>query len=222
MTSQQQALRSGNRGRGRPARLSPERIGKFGAQLGLGNVTVAAIAAELGVSEMSIYRHVHGATGLRRAVANYICSQFAPEEVAGEPLADALMEYAAQVRQFVLAYPGIGDHMLNLGPDASPTLKYIDKHQQAFAARYGFSLGQASVLLAAITSYVTLLTEYEATKSTPEAIDTARDFPGIHAGIQLARELGEPWHWSTRALIDGLLAQPELRPGRSESDHSRQ
>ncbi len=198
-------------GPGRPPTLSLERIGQVGAKLGLGNVTVAAVAGELGVSEMSIYRHVYGAAGLRRAVANYICSQFAPAEVGGGPLADALMDYAAQVRQFVLDYPGIGEHMLNLGPDAAPTLKYIDQHQRAFAARYGFSLGQASVLLAAITSYVTLLTEYEATKSKPEAIDTARDFPGIHAGIQLARELGEPWQWSTRALIDGLLLQPNLQ-----------
>ena len=76
---------------------------------GLPAVTLARVAADLGVRAPSLYNHVDGLEALRRAIALDALQQMAPvlrEAATGRSGPDALLHTARAYRAFVLAHPG--------------------------------------------------------------------------------------------------------------------
>jgi AcrR family transcriptional regulator len=76
---------------------------------GLGGVTLARVAQELGVRAPSLYNHVDGRDGLRRAIALRGVSELTAalrEAAVGRSGADALTAAARAYRAYALAHPG--------------------------------------------------------------------------------------------------------------------
>ncbi|HSD77814.1 MAG TPA: TetR-like C-terminal domain-containing protein, partial [Solirubrobacteraceae bacterium] len=76
---------------------------------GLDAVTLARVAASLGVRSPSLYHHVDGLAGLRRAVALDAVGALAAalrEAAVGRSGRDALAATARAYRAYVLAHPG--------------------------------------------------------------------------------------------------------------------
>lgn len=193
---------------GRPARITRELLVEHGAALGLEHCTVRAVAERLGVSEMTIYRHVGDAPGLRRLVAEGI--------VAAAPLplptqADperALLDLAARMREFIAEHPGIGAHLGSLSADDAESLRRIELVQAAYAERYGWPPDAASVLVSTVVEHAVATAELRAA-APPRRPDDAglEGFPTIRAGAQLAARLvDDPLQWTTLAIIRGAAS----------------
>ncbi len=78
---------------------------------GLQSVTLAKVAAALGVRSPSLYSHVEGLDGLRRQLAaraaDLLVTTFAQAGVAGESGSDPVRRAAVAYRQFAHGHPGL-------------------------------------------------------------------------------------------------------------------
>jgi AcrR family transcriptional regulator len=83
--------------------------GRIADAEGLEAVTLARVAAELGVRPPSLYNHVDGLAGLRRAMARAAVDELAAairDAAVGRARADALRAVAVAIREFARAHPG--------------------------------------------------------------------------------------------------------------------
>ena len=205
------------RRRGRPPLVTTERIVDAGIALTLPALSMRGVAEALGISEMTLYRHVDNLAGLRRTVAQGIWARTDfPEPDSPDPRR-ALLELAEAMRAMASRHPGIGSCLLNLDPGSELIFETIEHNQRAWAERYGWAPARASVIVSTVTSCAVALGELaipsaEDGSGTPgpaPLIDAAR-FPTIAAGQQRSRELGDLFAWTMGRLIDGLLTSEEL------------
>ncbi len=102
--------------RGRARRIELDDIVRAGRDLGMARLSLNAVAAELGVSATALYRHVDGRWGLERVVGE---SLLADLELHTDPTHDLerhLLSFGLQIRDHVLAHPGLGTYMQTLFP----------------------------------------------------------------------------------------------------------
>lgn len=215
---------------GRPRIVTDAAIIEAGVRITLPNVTVRAIAAELGVSEMSVYRRTGGLDALRLLIADGIVARADFTVPDRDDPEDAIIDLAHQLRDFVLKHPGIAAHLADLGAEARGTLQRVEQAQTAFAARYGLTPAQASILVSTVAenavalSALNLRSHREA--RNPGALDNAT--PTIRAGAAAAANLSpaERFSWSIRAAARGTMSMLGL-PVRADThlpnlDRSRQ
>lgn len=95
------------------AGLTPELVTRAAAELadthGWQQLTLAAVAAELGVRQPSLYKHVASLAALRQSVSLIAVTELAEHlgtAVAGRSGADALHHLAQQYRLYARAHPG--------------------------------------------------------------------------------------------------------------------
>ena len=207
---------SQQRRRGRPPLVTTERIVDAGIALTLPALSMKRVAEALGVSEMTLYRHVDNLAGLRRTVAQGIWARTDFPAPSSPDPRRALLELAEAMRAMASRHPGIGAYLLNLDPGAEVILRAIERHQAAWAERYGWSPERASLVVTTVTSCAVALGELAApapggnrANSSATRLDAAR-FPTIAAGRRRSHELGDPFAWTMARLIDGLLAHEDL------------
>jgi hypothetical protein len=172
-------------------------------------VTVRAVAAQQGVSEMSVYRRTGGLAQLRLFIADGIVARADFSLPACDDPEDELVEIARRLRSFVLAHPGIGEHLLGIVPEAAGTLERIEEGQASFAARHGLSPAHASVLLSTVAEHAVALASMDPlshrTEKDPAVLSDA--VPTIRAGAAFAAHLtpDDRFTWSMRATVRGAL-----------------
>ncbi|EYR64077.1 TetR family transcriptional regulator [Actinotalea ferrariae CF5-4] len=93
--------------------LTAERLAKVGAELadeiGFDQLTVSAVARQVGVQPASVYAHLSGTGDLRARVALLALEELADlvsEALAGRAGIDALVAYADAYRDYARAHPG--------------------------------------------------------------------------------------------------------------------
>jgi AcrR family transcriptional regulator len=99
---------------------------------GLEAVTLARVAGVLGVRSPSLYSHVDGVAGLRRAMALDAAARLGrdiSDAVRGRVGGEALTELAHAYRRFALAHPGLYASML-----PTPSREDDEEVYEAFAA----------------------------------------------------------------------------------------
>ena len=99
---------------------------------GLSSLSLASVAAALGVRSPSLYSHVDGLTGLRRQVSLHAAGGLRAEladSVDGLHGVDALRAAAARLRSFAHRHPGRYDSLL-----PAPTAEEDPEVAAAFAA----------------------------------------------------------------------------------------
>ena len=196
---------------GRPRRITTDRIVEAGRRLTLPQLSIRGVARELGVSEMSIYRIVGDLEGLRAIVAEGIIAATTFPGITADAPEDALVDLAHTLRDFVIANPGIGQHLARLSaPQRDFTLRLAEKQQAAFATRFGLSPTQASLLVSTVAEHAVALGEITPPPpddETPElpAWDHA---PTVRAGAASIASLSlrERFDWSIRATARGALS----------------
>ncbi|MFD2757018.1 TetR/AcrR family transcriptional regulator [Gulosibacter faecalis] len=194
---------------GRPRRITAEAIADAGVKLTLPNVTVRGIAAELGVSEMSIYRHTGDAEGLRNLVAEAIIDRANFTLADLDDPEDALVDLAVRLREFVLEHPGIADYLANLGPRTQLAVDRINRAQTQFAERYAFPAEQASILVSTVAEHAIALAALDfwshRERRSPDHLSTS--LATVRAGALAAAELSPQarFEWSMRAAARGTM-----------------
>ncbi|QLL06647.1 TetR/AcrR family transcriptional regulator [Mycobacterium vicinigordonae] len=91
-------------------------IERIGLGIGLRDLTVAAVATELGVSPAALYRHVGGKFGLETLVGERILSELRLVDNPTHDVAEHLVATAEQFRGFLLANPGLSSYVQVLFP----------------------------------------------------------------------------------------------------------
>jgi AcrR family transcriptional regulator len=115
---------------GRKLGLTLERVIEAAAEIadrdGLDALSLASLAATLGVRSPSLYNHVDGLDGLRRQLALHTSSLLASDladSVHGLEGTEALRAIAGQLRSFAHRHPGLYDSLLPAPtPDEDPEL----------------------------------------------------------------------------------------------------
>lgn len=82
---------------------------KMADEVGLGQVTLAALALRLGVRQPSLYKHIDGMAGLQRGIAVRAKTELAEvlsRAAVGRSRGDAVVSAAGAYRSWALAHPG--------------------------------------------------------------------------------------------------------------------
>ena len=205
---------------GRPRLITTDRIVDAGRRITLPQLSIRGVARELGVSEMSIYRVAGDLEGLRAMVAEGIVAGHTfPEPTAGNP-EDALVELGHALRDFVIANPGIGQHLTRLSaPRHDFTIRLAEEQQAAFASRFGYPPAQASLLVSTVAEHAVALGEINPLSHDGQDQDLSlpEHAPTVRAGAETIASLTarERFDWSIRATARGaisLLDDQDRRP----------
>jgi AcrR family transcriptional regulator len=194
---------------GRPRVLSDEALVEAGRRLTLPRVTVRAIADEIGVSEMSVYRRVGNVDALRRLVADGIVrdADFAPADHPDPE--DALVDLSMRLRDYVRDNPGIGDHLANLDGAAPGSIARIDAAQRQFAERHALSPAHASILVSTVAEHAVALASLDPRSHRERRDGTGLDdAPTVRSGAAASAGLtpDQRFEWSIRATARGAMA----------------
>jgi AcrR family transcriptional regulator len=121
---------------------------------GLDALTLAALAARLGVQTPSLYNHVAGLDGLRRDLAllgTRLLGVVLGRAVRGRASDDAVMALASAYRAFVAAHPGLYEATIRLSwaggapdPEMQAAGAEVVEIAQVVLAAYGLH-GEASI-----------------------------------------------------------------------------
>ncbi|OAD16526.1 TetR/AcrR family transcriptional regulator [Achromobacter insolitus] len=188
--------------RGRPPTITRERIADAGIAIGLPNITFVGLAAALGVSHMALYKHVPSLEELKRLVAEEIFKRWQIPQACstdrGE-LKEYLTTFAASVREFVKAHPGVTPYVIRRLAATPSMLAKIDEQQRHIASAYGISREQSRILLATVAFHGMAVadTVYSVAGLEP-VVDAERTAEESEMEVELDQGM--------QALIVGLLA----------------
>ncbi|KXU92504.1 TetR family transcriptional regulator [Stenotrophomonas sp. DDT-1] len=142
--------------RGRPPTITPERLADIGIRLGLPNLTMANVAAELAVTQAALYKRVANLEALKRLVAEAVFQRWqvprASADAAGG-LQGYLMVFVESLCEVVKAHPGLPPYLLRRTVATAPMLEKIASHQAHVAEVFGLPMDKARWLLATIAFY---------------------------------------------------------------------
>ncbi|MFT4158595.1 TetR/AcrR family transcriptional regulator [Shinella sp.] len=185
--------------RGRPPVLTRTRIADAGIAIGLPKLTMVAIAAELGVSQMALYKHVAGLDALRTLVAEEIFLRWPLPAPGGGDRADLkayMTPFSASMWKLVEAHPGIAPYMLRRDMVTPAMMAKITAHQQRLADAYGLTFEQSNWLLFTVAYHCVAVADTVLPKPNPDA-----------NGDTTVNGIPEPdYTKGIRALILGALA----------------
>lgn len=192
--------------RGRPPTITRERIADAGIAMGLPNITFVGLAAALGVSHMALYKHVPSLEELKRLVAEEIFSRWQiPQACSNErgELKQYLTLFAASVREFVKAHPGVTPYVIRRLAATPSMLAKITGQQRHIADAYGISTEQSRILLATVAFHGMAVAD---TVYTVAGLEPVVDAERAAEESEMEGELDQ----GMQALIIGLLAMLEL------------
>lgn len=205
--------------RGRRPKVDLDQIVGLGAEIGLAELTMSALARKLGIHMTTLYGHVGNVQELRDRVGTRLLSNF---EVPDDPQLDArglAIEFALRLRALMQSNPGLAEYVMStLNPS-------VHEHHDEFVNRLvGLGLERSAAYLLAddipgfVLSYDMLQHRVMATPDVAP-IDPTNDSPerdGLFdpwnptrewAGSTLSAE--QIFEWTLRAHVDGVLAAIE-------------
>lgn len=166
---------------------------------GFEGLTLAALAGRLGVKQPSLYKHIDGVAGLRRAITIRAASELTEvlsRAAVGRSRGDAVMALAGAYRKWALAHPG-RYQLTQVGLDAEDAelaKVAVDFIQMLTSVLSGFGLaGEDAVdairgIRSALHGFVSL----EAGGGFAMPLDIDRSFQRLVAALITALD-----HWST-------------------------
>ena len=213
---------------GRPARLSAEMIVDTALALvqrsHLSQVTMRALADELGATPMAIYKHVQGRDELELLVVTRSFAALKLPSLELEAI-EWLRRVAVQVRAIGLTYPGVMDYLLDHGPVAEPALRIFDRTVTCLHVA-GLGYREAGELHNTFFSWLagSVRRQHAAQAAEPEAFASflsaaralpAAEYPGLQRALTHMKTVNFDREWKTSLQL--LLDAIELRITRSRS-----
>ncbi|MBW4718337.1 TetR/AcrR family transcriptional regulator [Saccharothrix obliqua] len=186
---------------GRTALVSPGSIVEAGRRIGLADLSVQAVAHELGVSTTAVYRRVPSRDALETLVGESILADLEPVDVPGEPVAEHLLRFAGRLREFALAHRGVAAYLLRAFP-RGPSGGRLLAAEVAALGRRGYPPDAAAVLAGAVAAIALGLV-------AGEEVRVSGEMAGVPPGMGAERY----FRLLVTSAVDGLLTR--LPPGRS-------
>lgn len=141
--------------RGRPPTITPQRIADAGIRMGLPNISMAAMARALGVTQMALYKRAANLQAVKQLVAAEIFLRWplpraGADGDAAEALDAYLMRFVDALCRMVRTHPGLPPYLLRRSAATTAMLDKISEHQAHVAAVHGLPLDRARWLLATL------------------------------------------------------------------------
>ncbi|HLM63271.1 MAG TPA: helix-turn-helix domain-containing protein [Acidimicrobiales bacterium] len=136
---------------GRPAQISRQAIAEAAYEVGLGNLTLTAVADHLGVSVAGLYHHIRGKDDLMRLAAEHTASRVEVPLDHGQPWAAWLSEWAAYTFDAFVAEPLLLDQFL-AGAISAESIAGTTDAILGVLVRQGFTIGDAHAAYQATSS----------------------------------------------------------------------
>jgi AcrR family transcriptional regulator len=111
---------------GRPAKISRDDIAKAAHEIGMDELTLKAVADELGVSVAGLYHHIDGKDDLLRLAAEYSATRAELPQDRGQHWSIWLMEWAIYNRDAFVSQPGLLKHYIDGAVSAEAIVDNID------------------------------------------------------------------------------------------------
>lgn len=174
---------------GRPRQIETEHIVRAGRELGLRELSLNAVAAQLGVSATALYRHVDGRWALERLVGESILAELHFDDDPALGPVPHLLSTGLQLRAFILRHPGLAGYVQTLFPRGEGGRRLLGAAAESLVRR-GYAMDAAIVLCSAVASVVI---GYAATEDVQlaRAEGLAEQRQGVEAGLRTDASLGE-------------------------------
>lgn len=183
-------------GRGRPRRITRERIADAGIALGLTELTFVGVAQEIGVTQMALYKHVSNLDALRRLVAEEAFLRWSlPDPVEDLNLEAHLHRLSLSLWALVYRHAGVAPYLLRRDLITEAMMDRIQAHQLRVAARFDLAFEQANQIVFTVAYHCCAIADASRAE-TPDATEI------------------EPLHgFGIQALIEGVIAlsKPSVR-----------
>jgi AcrR family transcriptional regulator len=127
---------------GRPPRIDRGQIAEAAHEIGLADLTLKAVADQLGVSVAGLYHHIEGKDDLLRLAAEYSATQVRLPEEHGQHWALWLLEWAIYNRNAFLADPALLVQYLDGAVSAEAIADNVDTIL-GLLVRQGFDIAEA-------------------------------------------------------------------------------
>jgi AcrR family transcriptional regulator len=185
------------------------------SERGLAAVSVRSVAAGLGVTPMALYRHIEDAQSLHARVVD-ACVLDLPVPIADEDPVTTYREWAVDTRLALLAYPGLGHHLL-LHWFELPAMLGIVERLLELAQRLGFEEFEQVGVANAVFSFVLARVDLEESLRTGDALERELDsiarasetLPRLTAHLpeyERAR-VAEHFRFGLELMLDGITAR---------------
>jgi AcrR family transcriptional regulator len=209
---------------GRPPLVDRESIARAAQAVGLEDLTMRAVAEQLGVSATSLYYHVRDRDDLVRLVAEHSAARISFPEDRGQHWVQWLAEWAEQAHQAFVADPGLLEQFMNGSLGLEPMLSHLDA-ALGFLHQQGFSPSDALAAYSLVSSYVlgAAVADVRAARSVREGGALDDQFRAlVHEGrggpfrhlVELGPELQSPaFHDQIRTLLTGIASRRVDAPG---------
>lgn len=139
------------RANGAPTALRVEDIVRAGRELGMARLSLGAVATELGVSTPALYRHIGGRWELDRLVGESLLADLELRDDPAEGVEAHLLSFGMQLREFVLARPGLGAYLQVLFPRGPAGRELLATEVRMLGAR-GYPPASAIMLSGAVAT----------------------------------------------------------------------
>jgi AcrR family transcriptional regulator len=136
---------------GRPPRISRDAIAEAAHEIGLADLTLKAVATQLGVSIAGLYHHIDGKDDLMRLAAEYSATRVQLPEDKGQHWGLWLLEWAIYNRNAFLAEPALLVQYLEGAVSAEAIADNVDTIL-GLLVRQGFSIREAMEAYALVSS----------------------------------------------------------------------
>lgn len=137
---------------GRPPRISRDLIAATAHEIGLGELTLKAVADRLGVSVAGLYHHIEGKDDLMRLAAEHAAEHLRLPEDHGQHWALWLRDWARYNRDAFIAQPALLGQYLEGAISAEAIAGNADA-ALGLLLRQGFTIVEAQQAYEVVTSY---------------------------------------------------------------------
>jgi AcrR family transcriptional regulator len=195
--------------------LSPQSVVEAGVRLvertGWAGLSLRAVAGELSVTPMALYRHAGDSESLTAAVVEAIIEQAPAVESTGDVDAD-LAEWARRLHAHLGRYPGVAGHLLTMWFESPAMLERIDD-LLVLVGEHGLDGFDAVAVTNAVFTYVLMRCEAERTVRTAGAVrrtlrtaDASRPLDRLNAlaSHYTTAEFDAHFEFGLRSLIEGM------------------
>ncbi|MBI2726075.1 MAG: TetR/AcrR family transcriptional regulator [Polaromonas sp.] len=205
---------------GRPKQVSMEQIFAAAATIGLGNLTLQAVAEALGVTPPALYRHVQGREDLIAKFVKHVVERYPAPEYHGEGWAHWATLYARALMDVYGAVPGLADYSIRR-TDTGHNI--LNRHEISIKAAKDSGFNEVSAFYAtrAIIEFVAgwvarherrnvfereLKVHPDVEFKTHVLEETGDDYPNLKAAVKAVTQLSAShrFEFTLRALIAGL------------------
>ena len=205
--------------RGRPPSLTDTQIVdavlKLVAKARFEDVSMRAVASELGTSVMTLYNYVPSKDALHDLVVNHVLRPVrvpGPEEGTWE---ERICQLERDARRALAAHPGMSlQGRRDVAPEQSGRLA---EGVLSILASGGFGPDEAALIFATIYTFVTGQLEVDAMQARSGQIEAT--LAGVMEPARLSRE--EAFEFGLDAIIEGLKAKIDRKRSRRTTERRR-